>query len=884
VDPLGRSISSTDALAGTLNYTYNQNDASATRAPAPAGEHVKTVQTETDGLGRPKSICSLETSGGAACGQVMGGSGILNTYSYSFGTGTSTVSSTRGSQTHTSTADALGRVTSSSTPEAGTTTYIYDTASVTCGSGVAYGRLVETIDNAGTHMCFGVDALGRTFQAHTPTYAFGCRSWVYGDQSTLAVQNGVSRIVEAYTDSDCSGTSKVTDEQFSYDKDGRLTDVWESTPHSGGYYHTSVTYNSNGTVSSISGIPSYTSKYTFGVDGEGRPNTASLGSTVVINGVTYDAASRPLSVLIGTSGDNDSFTYDAVEHTKTYVFSVNGKTDSGTLTWNTNNTLQKLVINDGFNVGGSQTCTYLYDDLGRLGVPPNSPPPPPTPTTYSVDCGSSLWRQVFSYDQYDNLTKTGNPGTSWNPGYNSANNRYLGSSYDSDGHLTYDGTNTYSWDAYGKMVGVRVGATAAVCGTSGSCATYDALGRIVETSTNATYKEYLFGPTGRLAQMSGTTVTEVDLRLPGGPMLKATGANGGGSKTIMHNDWLGTNRLATVLGNRALSYDTAYAPYGESYDTFGTLKQDFTGDLQDIFAGLFDTPNRELATNASRWLSPDPAGQGWNLYAYATDPNSLIDPSGLSFIGTAGISSSQSIDGVWTPFDFFRLDGMPQLRTTVGADSDSDSAPPSSSVGAKTDCAGIGCSNDPDNPMALPPRTDDVKAENAFAFQAGGWPGLLGTKMGRFERSVYDAIENAFNRQVMEGPCYCGGIDDVDARSLLLLIKSGNDFDAFPAGQGFTGVYDAESGKVALVPSTTGDVPQGWVSRRGGHQAVSEALGGDAGNHYGFAAIRQADGSLQLTWRSGVLNGAYPNAEVPMNIRPAITGALEGLTELTILP
>src|SRR5438477_3238296 len=48
--------------------------------------------------------------------------------------------------------------------------------------------------------------------------------------------------------------------------------VWESTPHSGGYYHTSVTYNSNGTVSSISGIPSYTSKYTFGVDGEGRPN------------------------------------------------------------------------------------------------------------------------------------------------------------------------------------------------------------------------------------------------------------------------------------------------------------------------------------------------------------------------------------------------------------------------------------------------------------------------------------------------------------------------------------------------------------------------------------------------------------------------------------
>ena len=30
-----------------------------------------------------------------------------------------------------------------------------------------------------------------------------------------------------------------------------------------------------------------------------------------------------------------------------------------------------------------------------------------------------------------------------------------------------------------------------------------------------------------------------------------------------------------------------------------------------------------------RWLSPDPAGAGWNLYAYSTNPNSSVDPSGL---------------------------------------------------------------------------------------------------------------------------------------------------------------------------------------------------------------------------------------------------------------
>jgi RHS repeat-associated protein len=45
---------------------------------------------------------------------------------------------------------------------------------------------------------------------------------------------------------------------------------------------------------------------------------------------------------------------------------------------------------------------------------------------------------------------------------------------------------------------------------------------------------------------------------------------------------------------------------------------------------FLDTPNREYNSAAEgRWLSPDPAGAGWNLYAYSTNPNSMIDPSGL---------------------------------------------------------------------------------------------------------------------------------------------------------------------------------------------------------------------------------------------------------------
>ena len=662
-NPIAGPISSANANNGTTTYGLNANDTSVTAGPAPSGEHVKTVQSEVDGLGRTKSVCALETSGGTSCGQVMGNSGVLTSSSYSFGTGSSTVTTTRGSQTHTTVTDALGRTTSVQTPEAGTTTNYFDSTISACVNlgfpATQNGDLVAKTDANGNSLCYAYDGLHRLVQISNSSGSTTANPCVYLRYDSTSVgslvspptgyptsgANIVGRVVEAITMAPCTPNYVIlTDEWFSYDKNGRMTDMWELTPHSGGYYHTSVVYNPNGTISALNGIPGYTG-YTFGVDGEGRPNSASQGSTVIINGTNfqYDAASRPLTVPVGTSGDSDTFTYDATEKMKTYTFSVNGKSQAGTLTWNPNGTLGQLSITDTFNAGGSQTCNYLYDDVGRLGIPPNSPPPPPTPTQYSVDCGSGLWRQVFSYDQYDNLTKTGNPGTSWNPGYDS-NNHMIGSSYDADGHLLYDGVNTYSWNVYGKMSGVRAGATPAVCGTSGFCATYDALGRIVESSQGATYKEFLFGPTGRLAKMNGQSVSESVVPLPGGLAIRRLGT--GGNNIIFHNDWLGTTRLTSLLSTRSWVWDSAFTPYGETYDTYGngTPTLDFTGDFQDIFAGLFDTPNRELATNASRWLSPDPAGASWNAYAYPTDPNRMTDASGLSAEWGAGSLSSTPPD------------------------------------------------------------------------------------------------------------------------------------------------------------------------------------------------------------------------------------------------
>jgi RHS repeat-associated protein len=111
-----------------------------------------------------------------------------------------------------------------------------------------------------------------------------------------------------------------------------------------------------------------------------------------------------------------------------------------------------------------------------------------------------------------------------------------------------------------------------------------------------------------------------------------------GANYYIHNNWIGnspTSSTVPATGNGAVAYDRAFAPYGEVYANYSfTGSLTFAGDTSYLVTGLYDTPNRELAQSQGRWLSPDPAGQGWNLYAYPTDPNRFIDPSGLDCISS----------------------------------------------------------------------------------------------------------------------------------------------------------------------------------------------------------------------------------------------------------
>ena len=660
-DALGRPLTVVDGGGGTTTYKYSKNDVLITVSPAPSGENTKQKQFEYDGLGRLTSVCEV-TAGttawpGGTCAQTNALTGYWTKYTYdAMGNLLTVTQNAQGtSQTRTYTYDGLSRLTSETNPEwgPGTANYTYDVA---CGTySASSGDMTKKVDSAGNTTCYAYDGLHRLTDAGNsgPT----CRHFRYDKNVTppsgITVSNTEATLEEAYTDA-CSG-SKITDEWFGYDADGRMTDVYQSTPHSGTpYYHTSACYWPNGTMGSLSGIPGVPAiSYGAGscptsgngLDGEGRVTqvTAASGTNPASN-VSYSptttstALAGSLTGISFPSGDGDSFTFDPTTGRQTgYTFSVNQETDTGSLHWNANGTLGKLGIVDNLpGSADSQNCNYYYDDLGRLGgVDSNG---------YSVDCGS-IWSQLFAFDPFGNIQKSGS--ITFAATYSAATNRYTLSGvnvqYDGNGNLLTDNLNTYTWDPnFGNLASVN-----------GINLIYDALGQMVEQQNGSAYKEILYSPAGKTAVMNGQTLTKAFLYLPGG----VRGIyNSSGLAYYRHSDWLGSSRLTSTATAPTSPYSiSAYAPFGEQYDVSGTSDPSFTGQNSDTVSSLYDFTFREHSPSQGRWISPDPAGlsaadptnpQSWNRYAYVLN-NPLIyrDPLGLycAYLNDAG-DGVQEID------------------------------------------------------------------------------------------------------------------------------------------------------------------------------------------------------------------------------------------------
>lgn len=615
-DALDRVLQISDASGGYRSYTYPQNDVYITRGPAPSGENTKRRQEEFDALGRLTSVCEITSATGSGiCAQNSSQTGYWTKYTYdALGRLTGVTQNAQGTgQTRTYVYDLLGRLTSETNPENSTTTYVYDT-DTTCGT--SSGDLVKKTDAVGNVTCDAYDSLHRPTAITYPSGSYAsvtpAKHFVYdaATVNSLSMSNVKARMAEAYT---CTGscTSKITDEGFSYTTRGETSDVYESTPNSGGYYHINETFWANSAPNQLTapGLPTIT----LTPDGEGRPYkiSASSGQNPVTN-IVFNAASLPTSVTYGSS-DSDAFSYDSNTNRVTqYQFTVNGQSLTGALTWNADHTLASQNITDPFNSSDAQNCSYTHDDLTRLA---------------SVNCGS-IFSQTFSFDALGNISKSGT--YTFQPTYNGSTNQFSSIpgcsslSYDSNGNVLNDCNHSYSMDSAGHAITV-----------DSVNLTFDALGRMVEQNRSGAYTQIVYSPRGaKLALMSGQTLQKGLVPLPGGGVAVY---NSSGLLYYGHSDHLGSIKLGSTT-SRTVSFDLAYGPFGETYATSGSTDPAFTGQRQDTVSGLYDFPARQYSTQG-RWPNPDPSGlasvnlsdpQTLNRYAYVrNNPLAMVDPNGL---------------------------------------------------------------------------------------------------------------------------------------------------------------------------------------------------------------------------------------------------------------
>jgi RHS repeat-associated protein len=357
------------------------------------------------------------------------------------------------------------------------------------------------------------------------------------------------------------------------------------------------------------------------LDGAARVTqvNASIGANPV-TAVTYNDTdtTQPIGALMSVTlgaGDTQTYTYDVnTERMTKYAATVGGTpvTISGTLTWNTNGTLQKNTIADGYNSSNNQTCGYAYDDFVRVAS-----------STCKDGSGATVWGVSYGYDGFGNITRTGS-GTTWSPTYFLTNSHYsnAGVAYDADGNLTNDTFHAYTWLPDGHVASID---TATI--------TYDALGNKLEETVGGVTHEYV-SQFGVDARMTGQTQNSATINVPGGVQALYAGT---ALQRFRFPDWQGSIRAESSPGSmffpRVFTESVAFDPFGERYALVGVPYNvdSFTGKPDQIVSDEYDFPARQQHNGQGRWISPDPASGTGNKYVYANNnPLSYVDPYGLS--------------------------------------------------------------------------------------------------------------------------------------------------------------------------------------------------------------------------------------------------------------
>lgn len=349
--------------------------------------------------------------------------------------------------------NAYGEVLTLSSPDTGSTTNTYDHA----------GNLTTKLDAKGQLTTYSYDALNRLIQA---AYTGGQTITYHYDQGA----NGTGRLTSI---TDSTGTTA-----YGYDARGRV--VSDARTINAVTYTTTYAYNTAGQLSGVAYPTGLVLTYVR--DGLGRVNqissTKNSQTQVLASNITYQPFGGVKSFTFG-NGSTYTRGFDTDNRLASYSL--------GTQTINLDYDLANRIVAATNAANSSDTKTYAYDNLDRL----TGFIAPSTNQGYGYDLTGNRTSLSTGANNYSNTIATTNNRLSTMTGPVPKTN-----SFDSNGSITNDTVNQYTYDARGRL-------TQSVGALGTTSYGINALGQRVLKATGSTSTVYHY-------DLNGQQIAETD--------------------------------------------------------------------------------------------------------------------------------------------------------------------------------------------------------------------------------------------------------------------------------------------------------------------------------------------------------------------------------------
>ncbi|MDA8321949.1 MAG: sugar-binding protein [Actinomycetota bacterium] len=694
-DGLGRPVSVTsydDSSVRSVSYTAYYGDKVTTVPPA-GGTPTSTVSdalgrtTQLDQYTTAPSVTTGTNSGGFPAVTITGGTTQATTYSYDTRGLLSAI--TAAGESWTRSYNLLGQVTSTTSPNSGTSAMTYDPA----------GNVASVTNGDSKTVTYTYDPLGRKTgeYAGTSSSAPKIATWSYdnSDNAVPGMANPVGHLTTE-TSYDSAGNAYVI-QQDGFNAFGESTGETVTIPSTtattaaGGSL--AGTYSLGHFYTATTGLP-LRDYYPASPAGAGQ-TAGTLPAETVIHGYCT-GFDLPCSLASNLAGYTQNVTYTALFQVGQQQIGTSSASAYITSTYdqNTGSLTQTQVANTAVSATPYDTTSYAYDPAGNV-----------TSIT-DVRNGTQTEVQCYTYDLLDRLasawTTNGGPAcnagpstgsggtvgdgipggaywTSWTYSplgdqtqqvqhsitggtstvtaynYNNGNGTTSGQPDTLTSTATTGpgaGTSTYTYDPAGNTLTRNLpsgnqslawnpdGTLKTVTTAAGTTSfVYDASGNLLLQQAPGATTLYVFGEQLILSTATGAITGTRILPLPGGGLAVRTGT--GTSYTFELTGPHGTGLL--TLDNLAQNPAwRQYTPFGAPRGTTPATWPDtnaFLGDPTATGTGLDLIGARAYDPATGRFISADPlqetaSPQQLNGYAYAADnPVTTSDPTGLSQAG-----------------------------------------------------------------------------------------------------------------------------------------------------------------------------------------------------------------------------------------------------------